>query len=67
MDNPKPETTPRQRITGAFLTLRRLKLGAWHGILTAASALAAALAGGTVLAIVGKPIWLWLTFLWNLY
>ena len=47
--------------------LRRLWLGAWRGVLTSITALAAFFAGGTVFAMVGKPIWLWITWLWNLY
>lgn len=67
MDNHQASpTAPRSR-SGAFLILRRIWVGAWRGILTGASAVAALLAGGTVVAIVGKPIWLWITWLWNLY
>lgn len=67
MDNAQHSPTPTERRSGAFLMLRRLWLGAWRGVLTSITALAAFFAGGTVFAIVGKPIWLWITWLWNLY
>jgi hypothetical protein len=30
-------------------------------------AFAALLLGGTIFAIIAKPVWLWITYLWNLY
>ena len=30
-------------------------------------AFAALLLGGTIFALIGKPVWLWVKYLWNLY
>lgn len=68
MPTPEGQAPARARFTRALLILNRITLGAWRGVLTAVSALAAFLAGGVVFAAIGRPIWelcRWIWSLWN--
>lgn len=67
MPTPEAQAPPTRRVTRALLTFNRLKLGAWRGVLTAASALSAFLAGGVVFAFFGRPIWELCRWIWNIW
>jgi hypothetical protein len=57
MADPKPERTV---IAQVIRSVRTAALGALF-------VLSAGFVGGTLIAVVGKPIWLWVNWLWNLY
>ena len=57
MADPKPERTVIAQVAHA---VRTAALGALFVLSTG-------LVGGTLIAVVGKPIWLWVNWLWNLY
>lgn len=57
MAEPMPEPTA---LKGAA---RAAKTGALAALYFASAAFVA----GTLIAVIGKPIWLWVNWLWNLY
>ncbi len=72
MDNPEGKTAgpggkPRPGVGYAKGLLAILGKAAMGGMQTAMIFAAAALFGGLLLVIVGKPIWMLLSWLWSVY
>lgn len=66
-----PRLSHKNPPTMATIRWREFKTKLFTALIRSAQAaifaFAALLLGGTIFAIIAKPVWLWITYLWNLY